>query len=87
MALLLPDTDIDEACRIADQLRRGVARLHPAIGREIVEDLSLSVGVAGAGRDGRTAEALAAAAERAVSRAKLAGRDRVSRADEVVGAA
>ncbi len=87
LALLLPDTDLDDAFRIAEQLRRGVARLRPAVGREIIEDLSLSLGVAGAGRDGRSAETLVAAADRAVSRAKLDGRDRVMLADEVLGAA
>lgn len=87
LALLLPDTDLDEAFRIAEQMRRGVARLRPAIGREIIEDLSLSLGVAGAGRDARNAEALVAAADRAVSRAKLEGRNRVIRADETIGAA
>lgn len=87
LALLLPDTDLDEAMRIAEQMRCGVARLRPVVGREIIEDLSLSLGVAGAGRNGHSPEALVAAADRAVSRAKLDGRDRVMRADEPVGMA
>lgn len=87
LALLLPDTDIDEAMRIADQMRCGVARLRPMVGRDIIEDLSLSLGVAGAGRHGHSPEALVAAADRAVSQAKRDGRNRVACADEAVGMA
>lgn len=87
LALLLPDTDPDHALRIAEQLQHGVTRLRPAIGREVVDALSLSLGVATASRDGRDPETLVAAADRAVSQAKLGGSDRVIRAGEAVGAA
>jgi diguanylate cyclase (GGDEF)-like protein len=76
-ALLLPDTDVDRAERIAEQLRVLVEREtasqpHP---------LTISLGVAGTGGDGGGDTMLAA--DRALYDAKRLGRNRVVRAAAV----
>jgi diguanylate cyclase (GGDEF)-like protein len=77
-AVLLPDTDIDEALPIADRLRRTVAN-GPASGEiEALPAVTVSVGVATA-RLSDSLPALLALADAALYRAKLAGRNQVSR--------
>lgn len=80
--VVLPDTDIDGACRVADAVREGIAALgRPHRGARI-GILSVSVGVASAvpKRDGMSGERLLAAADAALYVAKQNGRNRVERA-------
>jgi len=52
---------------------------------KMLTNLSLSLGLATFPRDGETREALVQAADQALYVAKRNGRNRVARADEVVG--
>lgn len=82
--VVLPDTDLAEACTRAEEIRRlCAATVHPVAGGPV--RVTLSAGVAVAGPEGTGASALLSAADRALYRAKSAGRDRVV-ADGVGGA-
>ncbi|HTI33869.1 MAG TPA: diguanylate cyclase, partial [Miltoncostaea sp.] len=73
-AMILPDTDVDEALRAAERIRRAVAATDfPAVGR-----MTLSAGVCDIGH-ADDAAALYRLADGALYRAKHAGRDRVVR--------
>ncbi len=78
--LLLPGEGIDAGMACAERIRTGVATLGVASGEETVR-VTISIGVACCPGDGREAEALLRAADRALYRAKGAGRNRVERAD------
>lgn len=84
-AILLPQHDLDNAERIAEQIRIAAQEAwQPATG-DIV--LSLSVGCAALGLQVTQAETLVMAAELAVAQAKQLGRDRICRFDGVPDAA
>lgn len=72
---LLPDIGLDAAQVIAERIRAEVAGLALALAPGA--RLSVSIGVAGAGPDHLGWEDLVAEADRALYRAKAAGRDRV----------
>jgi diguanylate cyclase (GGDEF)-like protein len=73
---LLPGAGEQEACWIAERLRERVRACPvPGLGREAT--VTVSIGVAALGRDGRELFELLAAADAALYRAKEAGRDRV----------
>ena len=73
--VLLPDTDLDGACRIAERLRAEIAAMGiPEVGR-----VSCSFGVAER-RAGEAMDSLINRADAALYQAKDAGRDRVVRA-------
>jgi diguanylate cyclase (GGDEF)-like protein len=74
-AVLLPETDPVEAARTGERARAAVASALPAGGERPA--VSVSVGVAAFPRDGRCAEDVLAAADRALYAAKRGGRDRV----------
>ncbi len=79
--LVLSHCTLDDACKKAETLRQQLVELRPA-----GIDISASFGVASlCGGDYEDYEALFQAADRAVYRAKEAGRNRVKRADEPVG--
>ena len=80
--LLLPDTDIAGAAKVADKLRRRLSA--PAPGHRA---LTVSFGVAEIHAGASTAQAMFADADRALYAAKRAGRDRVIRSDEIDPAA
>ncbi|RJK93128.1 GGDEF domain-containing protein [Vallicoccus soli] len=76
LAVLLPDTDLDEAARTAERLRRRVAALVVLDGEQPVR-VTASLGVAGLQRADQDVTDLLAAADAALYAAKEAGRDTV----------
>jgi diguanylate cyclase (GGDEF)-like protein len=74
--VLLPNTGAEEACRIAERMRRsaGVVKVQAA-GTTV--GVTISIGVAALGRHGEDLFELLAAADLALYRAKDTGRDRV----------
>jgi diguanylate cyclase (GGDEF)-like protein len=76
MALLLPQTDLDGGCQLAERLRHAIGE-HPFVinGREIPITISLGVATYPEGAGDR--DELFAAADRALYSAKRAGRNRV----------
>ncbi len=80
--IILPDTSSDICRQRAERLRTGVKQLsypHPGQG---TRRLTLSLGVAAFPKDGLTQEELFRAAEAALYRARVEGRDRVVTAGE-----
>lgn len=85
--IVLPEVSQHEACAFAERLRRAVeaAEIAPPEARGAVTAplrVTLSVGVAGFPAHGATPAALTAAADAALYRAKLGGRNRVACADD-----
>jgi diguanylate cyclase (GGDEF)-like protein len=76
-ALMLPDTGAEQACKVAERLRKRMAVLQPL---ESEHRFTVSIGVAVAGADEQTDDLLLRA-DRALYAAKEAGRDRVVMAD------
>jgi len=74
--VLLPRATAQEACRIAERLRRGVSAVQVLAGEGAV-GVTISIGVAELGQHGRDLFELLAAADLALYRAKHTGRDRV----------
>lgn len=74
--VLLPKTRAEEACRIADRLRRGASVVQVPAGDTVV-GVTTSIGVASLGEHGQDLFELLAAADLALYRAKHTGRDRV----------
>ena len=79
-ALLLPATSIDEACELAERVRQEVAA-HP-----VPVPATVSLGVASWHDGMESPDALVAAADQALYRAKQTGRDRVVRHQDLVEA-
>jgi diguanylate cyclase (GGDEF)-like protein len=78
LAVVLPDTDLDSAYELAENLRRAVAGLHlHANGPSI--PLTVSVGVAAVDCDRRNPADLIAAADAALYQAKRTGKNRTVR--------
>jgi diguanylate cyclase (GGDEF)-like protein len=78
--VLLPKTRAEEACHIAERLRRGASVLRVPAGDTVV-GVTISIGVAALGEHGQDLFELLAAADHALYRAKDAGRDRVCLSD------
>lgn len=77
--LLFPQTDLDGAVEVGERIRQRV--LEAGMGaREKHAGISLSIGVAEYPRHGDSVEAIIAAADAALYRAKRGGRNRVARA-------
>lgn len=70
-AVILPATDVDAACRLAERLRADAERAMPD-GRHV----TVSIGIASCGKDTGTAQALVEKADAALYRAKTAGKNR-----------
>ena len=79
-ALLLPQTDEDDARRVAERMRAHIAEMPFDVGdiagSEIIR-LTVSIGVAALGTTGRQLTELLATADAALYRAKHAGRNQV----------
>jgi diguanylate cyclase (GGDEF)-like protein len=77
--ILLPETDLEGALAIAERIRAGVEAQEISLApRPGTVRASLSLGVASFPRDGKTADDLLSAADRALYRAKVSGRNAVS---------
>ena len=82
-SILLPDTSVEEACVIAEKIRKTIAsqktRVPKTPGGEEQVSLSVhtSIGIASAPVHGNTWEMISEAADKALSRSKELGRNRV----------
>ena len=74
-AVIFPETPKEEVVRLAERLRRQIAAIFPDQHNPI--PISASIGVAGFPFDGAQADDLVQAADRALYRAKLEGRNQV----------
>jgi two-component system cell cycle response regulator len=73
-AIVLPVTDVDGGSRLAERILTAI-RAEPFRHGEIEQQITVSIGVAAFPRDGRTAEHVLNAADRALYAAKHQGRD------------
>lgn len=78
--LLLPRTGVDGACTVARRVRQAIRELRVASGGGGVLSVTASIGVAAVTPSRTSAEALYAAADAALYRAKANGKDRVEAA-------
>lgn len=83
-AVILPDTESEEAMRLAEELRQAIAKLEiPHSDSKVSEHITISIGVATFNLDRQTRpDELIRAADEALYRAKEAGRDRVEVYDQ-----
>ena len=78
LALILPETDLDGAALLAERVREAIESIHVAGARGSGSlQVTASFGVAAAPQNGSDREALVAAADAALYRAKRAGKNRV----------
>lgn len=84
--LILIDAGLENARAKADQLRSAVHQLRVRFRHQLLDPVTLSVGVACTTEQGLTGSALIAAADEALYAAKRAGRDRVECAEAAAGA-
>jgi diguanylate cyclase (GGDEF)-like protein len=79
-AILLSGTTTEEACHVAERIRRG-AGVVKVLTKDTIVGVTISIGVAALGSHGGDLSELLAAADKALYRAKRAGRDQVCLAD------
>jgi diguanylate cyclase (GGDEF)-like protein len=79
-AILLDGTTTEEACRVAERIRRGTGVVK-VLTKDTIVGVTVSLGVAVLGVHGADLSELLDAADRALYRATRAGRDRVCLAD------
>jgi diguanylate cyclase (GGDEF)-like protein len=75
-ALLLPETDLDEACRVAEEARALVEETRFEFDEHVIP-VTISAGAAQAGTRAETSDDFVAAADRQLYAAKESGRNRV----------
>src|SRR4051794_25782097 len=80
LAIVLPDTGIDRAHRVADHMRARIAALTLRTPEDAPLPVTVSGGVATLGSDAATSTALIAAADEALYEAKAAGKNCIRRA-------
>jgi two-component system, cell cycle response regulator len=73
--VVLPDTDLDGGCRVAERVIR-VVREEPFRHGDLWQAVTVSIGVAAFPRHGRSAAEMLQAADEALYAAKHEGRDR-----------
>ncbi len=77
-AVILPETRLDGAFMVAENLREKIAKgVTPMMGRNSGHSVTVSLGVAGYPSDGTTTEQLLAHADACLYKAKRQGKDRV----------
>lgn len=76
--LILPATPLEECRQIAEQIREAVKKLEIRKNQQVMEPISVSLGVAVFPQHGRTAEFVLQTADEALYRSKEEGRDRVT---------
>jgi diguanylate cyclase (GGDEF)-like protein len=81
-AILLVGTTAEEACRVAERIRRGAGTVK-VLSKDSVVGVTVSIGVAVLDSHGSDLDELLSAADQALYRAKHAGRDRVCLSDLV----
>ncbi|MGH2716775.1 MAG: diguanylate cyclase [Thermoleophilaceae bacterium] len=87
LAVVLPQTDAEGAALLAERMREAVERLRvPRVGGRGSLRVTASFGVAAVPESAADREELVAAADAALYRAKLGGKNRVERAERVVAA-
>ncbi len=79
--VVLPHADADSAAQVAEQLRQLVANTAVAVGEQQTT-LTVSIGVAELGRDGKDLGELLRVADRRLYTSKAHGRNRVTSADD-----
>ena len=79
-AVLLSGTTAEEACRVAERIRRGVGVVR-VLTKDTIVGVTISIGVAMLGSHGDDLGELLNAADLALYRAKRTGRDRVCLSD------
>jgi diguanylate cyclase (GGDEF)-like protein len=79
-AILLDGTTAEEACRVAERIRRGTAVVK-VLTKDTIVGVTISIGVAVLGVHGADLSELLDAADRALYRAKRTGRNRVCLAE------
>lgn len=75
--VVLPNTSLEQAERIAESLRQSVKGISVQKGLHVIEGVTLSLGISSYPKDGETQGAIVDAADRAMYKAKREGRDRV----------
>jgi len=75
--LIMPDAPLKITKRRAEKLRQGVKQLRVAFNNQVLDTLTISVGLAMLPDQGSTGEAILRAADGALYEAKQTGRDRV----------
>jgi diguanylate cyclase (GGDEF)-like protein len=79
-AVMFPDTDLEQACAVAEELRRKIEEADfPNQQAQPTGNLTISIGVAALSPDMSSPEELIAMADKALYDAKSSGRNRVSR--------
>jgi diguanylate cyclase (GGDEF)-like protein len=84
-AVLLPQTSVEDACIIAERMRKAVADLRIPHADSSSSVVTISAGVSGSSSGARSAEDLIADADQALYRAKALGRNRVEKSDRMTG--
>jgi diguanylate cyclase (GGDEF)-like protein len=74
--ILLRGTTAEEACRVAERIRRGVGVVR-VLTKDMIVGATVSIGIAALGSHGGTLVELLESADEALYRAKRAGRDRI----------
>lgn len=77
--MILPETDGEEAMRVAEQIRGHIAALAVSDGQRALPRVTASIGVASFPADGELGSALIQKADAALYVAKRQGRNRVER--------
>jgi diguanylate cyclase (GGDEF)-like protein/PAS domain S-box-containing protein len=80
--LILPNADLANTCKRAEELRADAKNLHVLHHGQALGEITISIGVASYPIHGATAQELFASADAALYRAKRAGRDRVATAND-----
>jgi diguanylate cyclase (GGDEF)-like protein len=82
--IVLPEADLAETRRRAEELRREVGRLQVYQFGKLMRRCTISIGAAAFPLHGESGEALIKRADEAMYRAKRGGRNRVETAEELI---